>query len=129
MKVSLILLLAVALVTGCATGSHVITGTVRPPVVAQQVKLYDKAPEKFEVIGFVNANYDGNGQSAMDAVVLELKKQAGAIGANGVLVGQTSQTAHTASAGYAAGGALGGILFSASQGGSTTVSGQAIYVP
>jgi hypothetical protein len=81
-------LLATVVLSGCATGSHIITGTARPPISASGVALYSAPPERYEIVGTVNAYYaNGGGQGATDACVSELKKQAAKIGANGILLG------------------------------------------
>ena len=84
------LFLALGLLGGCSTGSHIITGNVRTAISADAVKVYTDAPEKYEKIGFVTASYAGVGQRAMDLAMSELKNQAGKIGANGVLLNGAS---------------------------------------
>jgi len=87
------LLAAALLCGGCATGSYIITGTPRAPVSAKTVQVYSILPEKFEIIGRVNAFYgQGAGQPATDACVAELRRQAGKIGANGLVFGTLSST-------------------------------------
>lgn len=80
---------AVLMLAGCvATGSHIITGTVRPAISPEAVKIYADAPANFEKIGFITAVCaDGNLQRGSDKRVSELKRQAGLLGANGVLLG------------------------------------------
>ena len=76
------LILAVCVLTGCATGSHVVTGTARPITDAAGVKVYATMPDKAETIGVVNSNSGSNSRA-----VEELKNQAGRLGANGVVIG------------------------------------------
>ena len=80
--------IAILCLAGCAYGSAIVTGQVRPPVSPEQVTLYLEPPAEFEVIGLVNASSQaGMGkQGSVDYAVRELKAQAGKIGANGVLL-------------------------------------------
>ena len=92
-------LLAAVILCGCATGSHIVTGTARPAISSGDVKLYGAPPEKYEIVGTVNSFYGlGVGQGATDACVSELKKQAAKIGANGILLG--SFTAQSGGSNY-----------------------------
>jgi hypothetical protein len=77
----------VALV-GCATGSVIITGNVRPAIDPAEVKIYLEPPAQYEIIGIVEASSDVefSSQAAQDRVITELKNQAAKIGANGVLL-------------------------------------------
>lgn len=81
-------LIATLVLAGCASGSAIVTGNVRPAVVPQQVSLYLEPPAAFEVIGLVNASSDAGmtEQGSMDYAVEELKRQAAKLGANGVLL-------------------------------------------
>lgn len=81
-------------VAACASGSAIVTGTTRTPVAPQEVKLYLDPPEAFEVIGLVNATSDAGwtDQGSLNYAVGELKKQAGKLGANGVLLVATGET-------------------------------------
>ena len=104
----ILLLCALVIVAGCATGSHVLTGNARPAVAADAVKVYAVMPERAEVIGLVNASNDAlYKQAGMDSVIKKLKKEAAAIGANGVVVSGQLNNAWT----------------------GTEVSGTAIFVP
>lgn len=86
-SLSIIILLGINIYS-CASGSAIVTGTVRSPIDPKQVKLYLETPEKYEVIGLVNASSDSGltEQGDMDYAVAELKKQAAKIGANGILL-------------------------------------------
>jgi hypothetical protein len=72
----------------CASGSAIVTGAKRPPIALEQVKLYLEQPADFEVIGLVTASSDAGwtDQGSVDYAVRELKKQAAALGANGLLL-------------------------------------------
>lgn len=86
-RLVVVLLLALAL-SACASGSVVVTGTKRPPIAASEVQFYSKPPAEYEVIGVVKASSEWGftQQGSTDYAVEELKKQAAAIGANGVLL-------------------------------------------
>lgn len=113
MELRLIGLTLVFILAACASGSVVVTGTKRPPISPSEVQLYSRAPATYEVIGIVKASSEmgWTEQGSMDYAVEELKKQAAAIGANGVIV---TTVGDKGSLSY------GDI--------SQTVSGEAIYV-
>jgi len=73
---------------GCATGSSIVTGKVRPAINSSEVKIYLDLPSQYETIGIVEASSDieFSTQAAQDRVINELKAQAAKIGANGVLL-------------------------------------------
>jgi hypothetical protein len=83
-----------AILTACASGSAIVTGTTRAPVALESVKIYLEPPQKFEVIGLVNATSDAGwtDQDSLDYAVAELKKQASKLGANGVLLVSSGET-------------------------------------
>jgi hypothetical protein len=94
-----------ASISGCASGSAVVTGEARPPIDPSQVKVYLDPPSEYETIGLVEASSDVefSSQAAMDRAIDELRKQAAKIGANGVLLlGSSSQSGGTS--GYYSGG-------------------------
>ncbi len=89
MRTSRLLTMAVAaLISGCASGSAIITATTRPPVPADSVKIYLDPPAEFETIGLVRAESSSGWtkQGDTDYAVKELKNRAAKIGANGVLI-------------------------------------------
>jgi hypothetical protein len=79
------------LLMACASGSAIVTGTTRPATDPESVKLYLKEPQKYEIIGLVEASSDAGWteQGAQDYAVAELKNQAAKLGANGVLLTAT----------------------------------------
>ncbi len=103
--VVLLILVLLASIPGCATGSAVVTGQARPPIDPSQVQIYLDPPSDYETIGLVEASSDVefSSQAALDRAVNELKKQAAKIGANGVLLLGTS-TESDGSVGYYSGG-------------------------
>ncbi len=131
-------LLAVAL-AGCATTSHVLTGKPKPPIEASQVRIYSTAPAEYEEIAVIDAtsrsSFSFGDQKKMDAVIERLKKEAAALGANGVLLQSTGSepgggvgTGIGTGVGVGGGGvSIGTGIFSASS--NKTGRGLAIYVP
>jgi hypothetical protein len=109
----LLLIFAVLAITACASGSAIVMGTKRASIAPEQVTLYLDPPAAFEVIGLVSASSDAGltEQSSLDYAIKELKKQAASLGANGVIVVSTNNTATAVAGGYA-----------------KTVQGKAIFV-
>ncbi len=129
----------VTVLAGCATSSHVITGTPRPPISPQAVRVYMEPPPQFETIAVIDATSQGSfaitSQQNMDKAVSRMKEQAAKLGANGVLLQGVADTqsgsiglgAGSSSYGYSGGSSVGG-------GGSFGIynkatHGLAIYVP
>lgn len=85
---------AVLAIAACASGSAIVTGETRTPVAPKQVKIYLEPPTSFEVIGLVEASSDAGwtDQGSMNYAIEELKKQAGKLGANGVLIMSSGET-------------------------------------
>ena len=86
------------LLIGChATGTSIVTGETRQEIDPEFVKLYLDPPENYETIGLVEASapIGRREQDAVDNAVMELKNQAAMLGANGVILTSTSETATT----------------------------------
>ncbi len=96
---------AVLVLGACASGSAIVTGNTRTPVAREQVKIYLEPPATFEVIGLVSASSDAGWteQGSVDYAIEELKKQAGKLGANGVLLVASGERTTTAMGGYGTG--------------------------
>ncbi len=80
--------LGFGLLGGCASGSAIPVGSSHAASSSAQVRIYSDAPPAFEVVGIVKAE-SGLGwsdQQSVDYAVEELRKQAAALGANGVLL-------------------------------------------
>jgi len=109
---------------GCASGSHIITGKVRPAIKKSEVKLYLEPPKKYEIIGIVEASseVEFSSQAAQDRAIAELKSQAAKIGANGVLISATSNKSGGVTGFYS-----NGIYYAASSE-MKTARGKAIFV-
>ena len=130
------LVLAIILV-GCAATSHVITGQPREPIDPAQVTLYSKAPPNYEEIGIVEASsrnsFAFGDQAKMDTVIERLKKEAASLGANGVILKNTSSDRGHGGVGTGVGVSSGGGTY-VSTGIYTSTSsksgqGLAIHVP
>ena len=87
-------MVSVFILSGCASGTALVTGTQRPATNADEVVIYTEAPEKYEVIGIVTASSDSGWteQGDLNYAVAELKKQAAKIGANGIILESVSTT-------------------------------------
>ena len=90
MKLTIRVLAVFALVvlSSCATfASHIITGTVRPPIDPALVKLYTFPPPKSKAIAILTVESSGwTTQGEKDIAVAKLKEEAASLGANGVLL-------------------------------------------
>jgi hypothetical protein len=112
------------LISACASGSALVTGTKRQAISPQEVQLYTSPPARYEVIALVKASSDAGltSQGSLDYAIQELKVQAAKVGANGILIRATGQsssgTVITGSPGF-----LYGIPVTAEN-----VSGEAIFV-
>lgn len=92
MKKQIFAILMASFVAGCAgltvTGSVVPTGETRPPIPQEQVHIYEAAPGNSLSIGTVQVVASeslAENIGVMQLVLPELAKQAGSIGANGVV--------------------------------------------
>ena len=78
------------LLLGCATSSHVMIGTARPPISPESVRVYVQPPEKYEEIAAIDATSQGSfaitSQQNMDKAIARMKEQAAKLGANGILL-------------------------------------------
>jgi hypothetical protein len=135
----LLLVLALALV-GCASNSHLITGSPRPPIDPSQVRVYFSPPpggyEEIAQLQTASGAFTYGEQNKMNAVIAKLREEAAKLGANGVLFMGTENSYGGSSVGVGAGGGnYGGSGFS-SGGIGVSISptqkyahGLAIYVP
>jgi hypothetical protein len=82
-----LLLLALAL-SACASTSKVMLGQARPPVDPAQVQIYTTPPPgSIEIAQLESSSAVGFGtQGQTDAAVARLKREAAALGANGVIL-------------------------------------------
>ena len=133
----ILLLATIAVLTGCVS-SHVLVGTVRPPISPDQVKIYIHPPAKYEEIAILESSSKGSfaitAQGKTNKVVERLKEEAAKLGANGILLqGIGDQQVGAVGTGFASGTASGSSAFGVGFGSSTAVyqktgNGMAIYV-
>jgi len=106
---TLLLLLAVAAVAGCAS-SHVLTGTPRAPIDPAQVRIYHGPPPgQYEEIAILNTSSGAltyGEQNKVDSVLQKLRREAAQLGANGVLF-QGTADADRGGGGVSVGGGVG----------------------
>ena len=78
----------------CASGTSFVTGKKRPYVNPDRISIYTGPPEDYEVIGIVSASSDSGftDQGSLNYEIAELKKQAGKIGANGIILESISKS-------------------------------------
>ena len=115
--------------SGCATGTTLVTGVKRDATNFEQVKIYHTPPANYEVIAAVRTSGFGgfSQQSNLDQAIEELKVQAAKVGANGVIL-KSAEEVTSGSGGtfipyYGGGGA-----FISNSRTKQQVSGIAIYV-
>ena len=74
----------------CATSSHVLIGTARPPISPESVRVYYTPPPKYEEIASISASSQGSlaltSQQNMDKAMQRMKAEAARVGANGILL-------------------------------------------
>ena len=84
--VSLALLLGLS--AGCASTSKVMLGPARAPIAAESVQVYVEPPARFEEIARLETDspigFGTPGQT--DSAIARLRREAAALGANGVLL-------------------------------------------
>jgi hypothetical protein len=81
--------LALAL-AACAGPSYILTGDPRPPIDPGLVRIYSRAPEKYQEIAIVEASsrntFTFGDQAMTNAMIDRLKKEAAQLGANGLVI-------------------------------------------
>jgi uncharacterized protein YbjQ (UPF0145 family) len=84
-----IALLSSFFLAACASSSVSLTGTVRPPINSNDVRVYTMAPATFEEVALLRGSRKSlgtAGEHAIDRVIEEMKIEAAKLGANGVLL-------------------------------------------
>ena len=73
---------------GCVTGSAVVTGEKQAPAAFESIEVYLEPPDSFRTIGTVEARAEVvfSRKAAGERAIRELKKQAAALGATGVIL-------------------------------------------
>ena len=81
-------------ITGCTTGSHKVTGTLREPVPPEAVRIYSSMPPHAQVVGLLSADSFGGAtlQDASQDALEKLRNEAGRLGANGIVIGPADDT-------------------------------------
>lgn len=127
------------LLYGCSTSSHVLTGTARPAIAPENVRIFNQAPPgQYEQIATVTASSQGSlaigSQQNMDKAIERLKAEAAKLGANAVVL-KDVQDQQSGSIGIGVGGSSygGSSSTGAAAGGSSAttskvVTGIAIYL-
>ena len=83
-------ILAAVLLSACSSSEVVPSSGPRSPALAEQVKIYQKAPKRYENLGVVSvtraegATWDERGDATAGFDIL--KRKAAALGANGLLL-------------------------------------------
>jgi uncharacterized protein YbjQ (UPF0145 family) len=87
-SVKYIILAVLTLVVGCTSGTHKVTGVNGPAISADQVVVYYSSPAHSKSVGEVSAHSFGGliFQDAGDDALNEIRRQAGKLGANGVVL-------------------------------------------
>jgi hypothetical protein len=80
-----------AMISACASSSQVLmTGTSRAAVSPDDVRVYTRAPTRFEEIAVLRASSRGvstaGGEHVIEKVIKTLRAQAARLGANGLLL-------------------------------------------
>lgn len=95
---SFLIVIAIATLTACASGSALITGQTRPAIADHtSVTILTEMPEDAEKIAIVKASSDSGWtqQGSLDYAVDELKKQAAKVGANTVVLSGRDTSSQT----------------------------------
>jgi hypothetical protein len=142
--VRLVPMLILSLMIGCTivNGTSIVTGKVRDPISADDVRIYRVAPENYEEIAIVTASaghdFKSN-ESLIDSTVKRLKEEAAKVGANGVLLSEIDERdAPSVTTSYGSASVYGGGSSATAYGSGVSVGrgddysrirGLAIYVP
>ena len=130
MKSLIVFAFSLALLTGCASSTAVLTGKRRPPISPDHVRVFlELPPFSYEVVGFVTGHsvagwtQQSDTQRAFD----NLRKEAASLGANGVIV-ESAKGPNGQMAGYTvtSSGQV-GTFFGGGASSEATISGRAIY--
>lgn len=122
------LLFFALLCAACASGTAIVTGNRRPPVAAESVQIFLNAPPEYQTIAIVSATSRTGftPQQSLDYALEELRRQAAALGANGVLLESAGQGSGPV-VGTVSGNTV--IMTGGSHPNIQEVRGRAIFVP
>lgn len=87
----LILAICITTLSGCVIqrGMHVRTGEYRQPSDAESVRIYGQEPNNYKVLGMVRGEGSHafvSDQHRMNKAIERMKREAAALGANGILI-------------------------------------------
>lgn len=104
----LALLLATALLAGCASASRVMISDPRPPIPVAQVRVYLQPPAtRYVEIALLDAStgeFTFGAQNRNDTLINKLRTEAAQLGANGVLIQDRGQVPSNGGLGIGVGG-------------------------
>ena len=82
-------------IVSCASDPANVTVANRPPIAPKQVVLYFNIPADFEIIATLSASSGARltEERSVEYAIKELKKQAGKLGANGLMLEPKIETA------------------------------------
>jgi hypothetical protein len=93
---------------GCASVSHTLISDPRPPIAADQVRVYLQPPAtRYVEIALLDATtgeFTYGAQNRDDALMLKLRTEAAKLGANGVLIQNRGQVPSNGGVGIGMGG-------------------------
>lgn len=131
MKTAIVFCLVI-LLSACASSSIILTGQKHPPTDPSKVTLYTSAPtQAYDVIGLVSAQSHAglsSDQQQINYAIQALKKEAAAVGANGIILSSTGDIIGGASGGAFVPTGGGGGVYSGGSSHNKEVNGTAIYV-
>ncbi len=84
-KLYLLIPLVVIMVSGCATGRIMVTGTKRDAIKPEVVRVYSSLPSGADEVALVMVESDGKGQGSLDRAIEKAKQKAASVGANGIV--------------------------------------------
>ncbi len=74
------------LLAGCVSSQRIVTGRTYPAIDPARVRVYSRAPSGAQEVALLNATAGGDGQSAIQSALARLRKDAAALGANGLVI-------------------------------------------
>lgn len=134
-----LLVVATAILISACASSHVLVGTARAPIAAEDVKIYLTPPAKYEEVALLEASSEGSvaitSRGKVNKVVERLKAEAAALGANGIILqGTRSEYGGSVNTGTANATVSGNSVYGTGFGTSAAIvhkagTAIAIYVP
>lgn len=130
MRIQLFLFaMAVSIVAGCTTSDVIMTGEARTETSPEAVKIYLRAPDKFESIGLVTATSNATPirSSNKNRALAELRIKAAKLGANGVILTQSNASSSSGGTIIVPQGSNVGVI-STGRGADVEIQGEAVWV-